>query len=229
MTEEEFKKYAGKRTTGRVSGYDLSGGIIIGYTDNTYPNELLAIDANNGWTGPHWAHKAIITNKEHEKDYISGKKNYLWVTIDNVIMDEQKELDLTEILRGCEGVELWSDIFGKGKLESLNADASYKIKVSGLKTNPENDAYQYFTKYGRFYDCYPDGKCMLWPSETNRDWSTFKKPIKDDDWVVCGYDMTGFEIRKYFDTKAADFEYIIPYDKFSINLTEEELKKLSIV
>ena len=83
-------------------------------------------------------------------------------------------------------------------------------------------------KDGKYYT---EGKCMLWPSETNRDWSTFKKPVKvnDDDWVVCGYDMTGFAIRKYFDTKSANFEYIIPYNKFNINLPEEELKKLSIV
>ena len=92
MTAEEFKKYEGKRTTGRVSWNDLSGGIIIGYINSAYQNELLAIDENNGWTGPHWTNKAIIPNKEHEKDYINGKKNYLWVTVDNVIMDESKEI-----------------------------------------------------------------------------------------------------------------------------------------
>lgn len=92
MTAEQFKKYEGKRTTGRVYGHDLSGGIIVGYTNDSFPNELLAIDSNSGWTGPHWSNEAIIPNKEHEKDYINGKKNYLWVTVDNVIMDESKEI-----------------------------------------------------------------------------------------------------------------------------------------
>ena len=92
MAAEQFKKYEGKRTTGRVYGHDLSGGIIVGYTNDSFPNKLLAIDENNGWTGPHWTNKAIIPNKEHEKDYINGKKNYLWVTVDNVIMDESKEI-----------------------------------------------------------------------------------------------------------------------------------------
>lgn len=229
MTAEEFKKYEGKRTTGRVSGYDLRGGIIIGYTDNTYPNELLAID-ENGWTVPHWAHKAIIPNKEHEKDYINGKKNYLWVTVDNVIMDEQKELDLTKILEGCEGVELWSDIFGKCKLESLDGDGDYKIIVLVLNVVSYENEYEQFTKYGRFYDCYPNGKCILWPSETNRDWSTFKKPVKvlDDDWVACTDGNGVYTVIKYGNISES-WKYIIPYDKFRPDLTEEDLKKLSIV
>ena len=92
MTAEQFKKYEGKRTTGRVYGHDLSGGIIVGYTNDSFPNELLAIDSNSGWTGPHWSNEAIITNKEYENDYLSGLKNYLWVTVDNVIMDESKEI-----------------------------------------------------------------------------------------------------------------------------------------
>ena len=153
---------------------------------------------------------------------------------------ETKELNLCELLKGCEGMELWSDIFGKCKLESLNGDASYKIKVSGLNTNQENYACQSFTKYGRFYDCYPDGKCMLWPSETNRDWSKFKKPIKikEGDWVVCGWSVRDVVIRRYFkDDKCfnvdspltLDWTFIAPFEKYDPNLSDEELKKLSIV
>ena len=220
MTAEQFKKYEGKRTTGRVYGHDLSGGIIVGYTNDSFPNELLAIESNSGWTGPHWSNEAIIPNKEYENDYLSGLKNYLWVTVDNVIMEEEKELDLTEILKGCEGMVFYSTMVGYCRLIDVN---EYITIGYG-----DDDDYIVLESDGKYSI---DGECTVFPSKENRDWSTFKKPVKvnDGDWVVCGYDMTGFEIRKYFDTKSADFEYIIPYDKFRPDLTEEDLKKLSIV
>ena len=198
MTAKEFKKYEGKRTTGRVDGCDLRGGIIIGYTD--------------------WAQKAIIPDKEHEKDYINGKKNYLWVTVDNVIMDEQKELDLTKILRGCEGVELFSEVFGVGEIHNVDDFVCVKSKKGYL---------HYFNYNGRLKQ-YPDGNCLLWPSETNRDWSTFKKPLKADDWVVaCDGEGCG-HINKYCNINRT-WKYVIPFEKYNPNLTKEELKKLSIV
>ena len=138
---------------------------------------------------------------------------------------------LTSILKGCEGIELWSDICGRCKLESLDGGDHYEIEVLVLDTIDDDNGYEQFTKYGRFYWCYPNGKCMLWPSETNRDWSTFKKPVKvkDDDWVACFESIeNGFVVCRY-GKLITDWKYIIPYDKFNLNLQEEELKKLSIV
>ena len=82
-------------------------------------------------------------------------------------------------------------------------------------------------KDGKYYT---EGKCMLWPSETNRDWSTFKKPVKvlDDDWVACTDGNGVYTVIKYGNISES-WKYIIPYDKFRPDLTEEELKKLSIV
>lgn len=45
-----------------------------------------------------------------------------------------QELNLCEILKACEGIELWSDIFGKCRLESLNGDDNYEIVVLVLNT-----------------------------------------------------------------------------------------------
>lgn len=103
----------------------------------------------------------------------------LWfVDIDNLIPIDQPELDLCKLLEGCEGVELWSDIFGKCKLLDTKGDCSYKIEVQVIDKDDDEDGFECFTSDGKFYTGYQNAKCMLWPSETNRDWSTFKKPIK---------------------------------------------------
>ena len=219
MTAEQFKKYEGKRTTGRVYGHDLSGGILVGYTNDSFPNELLAIDSNSGWTGPHWSNEAIITNKEYENDYLSGLKNYLWVTVDNVIMDEQKEFDLTKILKGCEGMVFYSTMVGYCRL----------IEVTEFITiGYDDDRYVTLESDGKFSE---DGECTVFPSKENRDWSTFKKPVKvrDDDWVACCESIEGGFVVCRYGKLITDWKYIIPYDEFRPDLTEEDLKKLSIV
>ena len=93
-----------------------------------------------------------------------------------------------------------------------------------------------------------EGECTLFPSKENRDWSTFEKPInkkvlKDGDYVMCGDNVFQTELRQYFkDNKCyasginnrrsilkADWKYIIPFEDYNPNLSEGELKKLSIV
>ncbi len=139
-----------------------------------------------------------------------------------------KVLDLTEILKGCEGVELWSDIFGKCKLLNTKGNCSYKIEVQVIDKDDDEDGFECFISDGKFYAGYTNGKCMLWPSETNRDWSTFKKPIKDDDWVACCDRNNVAVILRYKDV-VMKWEHIIPFEKYNPTLTDEELKKLSIV
>ena len=101
----------------------------------------------------------------------------LYVNIKDLNPIDQPELDLCKLLEGCEGVELWSDIFGKCKLLDTKGDCSYKIEVQVIDKNDDENGFECFTQDGRFYGGYPNGKCMLWPSETNRDWSTFVKQI----------------------------------------------------
>lgn len=232
MTKQDLLKYAGKKTFGKNSAL-LTNGVIVGFDAND-DNECLVARFENGdvqncgWSISAWE-ITFFTEKE-EEIYKSGKGCYLFAKIDNVIMDEQKELDLTKILEGCEGVELWSDIFGKCKLESSDGGSNYEIEVLVLDTISGDNGYEQFTKYGRLYDCYPNGKCMLWPSETNRDWSTFKKPVKvlDDDWVAC-CDRNNVAVILRYKEVVMKWEYIIPFEKYNPTLTDEELKKLSIV
>lgn len=146
----------------------------------------------------------------------------LYVNIKDLNPIEQQEINLCEILKGCEGLELWSDICGACKLDKIHKDGLIRVVVCKTESIGFN-----FLRDGRFYD-FEGAKCLLWPSETNRDWSTFKKPIKDDDWVVaCDGEGCG-HINKYCNINRT-WKYVIPFEKYNPTLTDEELNKLSIV
>ena len=147
---------------------------------------------------------------------------------------ETKELNLCELLKGCEGIELWCDIFGKCKLLTTEGDNSpHEIEIELIDEGADKDVIECFTSDGKFYAGYPNGKCMLWPSETNRDWSTFKKPIKIKpyDWVFAlTYTDKVFIVCEYGDLDLSKkWKYIIPYEKMDITLNGDQLKELSIV
>ena len=131
-------------------------------------------------------------------------------------MDEQEELDLTEILRGCEGMVFYSTMVGYCRL----------IEVTEFITIGYGDGfYVVLESDGKFSK---DGECTVFQSKEDRDWSTFKKPLKADDWVVaCDGEGCG-HINKYCNINRT-WKYVIPFEKYNPTLTDEELKKLSIV
>lgn len=79
-------------------------------------------------------------------------------------------MDIAKILKGCsKGTKLYSPICGEVEfLEIIQYNTQYPIRVKA-----ENLGTECFTKDGKYYD-FLDGECMLFPSKTNRDWSTFK-------------------------------------------------------
>ena len=224
MTAEELSKYAGKKTFGKNNEI-LTNGIVVGYDPDDNEQCLVARFENGDVLGKGWGkiyYKINFFTKEEEEIYNSGKGCYLFARIDNVMMKEEKELDLTKILYDCEGVELWSDICGKCSVESVDKSV-YPVLI---KADTGNKIY--FMADGRF-DQYPNGKCLLWPSETCRDWSQFKKPIKvkEDDYVACTDGDGVYTVIKYGNISES-WKYIIPYDKLRPDLTEEELEELNI-
>lgn len=229
MKGEEFKKYDRKLTTGVIDSYSLEGGIVVGYDCKSNYLPLL-VKVSDGYVFPNSMNDVIFASKKDADDFDSnGEHKYLWCGINNVILDEPKELDLTKVLKGCEGVTLWSDALGECTLEKIHTFDRYPIVLKAPRKYNVNNQEE-FTKEGYFYDCYPNAKCLLWPSETNRDWSTFKKPVtvKDDDWVACLDDNKVACVCKYGGIKM-DWKYILPFEKFKPGLSDEELKKLSIV
>ena len=220
MTKQDLLKYAGKKTFGKNNEL-LTNGVIVGFDPNDYYECLVARFENGDVSGAGWSISAweitFFTEKE-EEIYKSGKGCYLFAKIDNVIMDEQKELDLTKILRGCEGMVFYSTMVGYCRL----------IDVTEFITIGYGDEdFVVLESDGKFSK---DGECTVFPSETNRDWSTFKKPVKvlDDDWFACTDGNGVYTVIKYGNISES-WKYIIPYDKFRPDLTEEDLKKLSIV
>lgn len=78
-------------------------------------------------------------------------------------------LDLTEILQGCEGMTFHSSVHGVASLEQVinNGNAKFITIRSGYGLSMVLDEFGRANK---------NGECLIWPSKTNRDWSTFKKP-----------------------------------------------------
>ena len=104
-----------------------------------------------------------------DKDFVNNNEKIRLVDLIDLstIKDkEQVELNLCELLKGCDGMAIYSPMFGECVISQL---CDY-IVVS------KNDAnYVVFENNGKYCD---DGECLLFPSRENRDWSTFKKPIK---------------------------------------------------
>ena len=221
MTAEEFKKYAGRKTFDK-NNVDLTDGVVVGYEMTTNSDCLVVRLKNGPWFKT--TYDIRFTDKNEEELYKSGKGLYAWGEIKNVILDEPKELDLTKILQGCEGVTLWSDIAGEVELYKIIENSDFPIKVKNLF------GCESFSSKGTYLDLYPEAKCLLYPSETNRDWSTFTKPVtvKDDDWVACLDTNRMACVCKYGEIRV-DWKYILPFEKFKPGMSKEELKKLSIV
>lgn len=88
----------------------------------------------------------------------------------NRIMEENKELNLVEILKDCpKGLRLYSTIYGEVIFEKIDHcnGAIYPICFY------EGGNLQCVSKNG-LHLLEHDGDCTLFPSKNNRDWSTFK-------------------------------------------------------
>lgn len=137
-------------------------------------------------------------------------------------------LNLVEILKNVPlGTELYCTVFGKVRLLRINIDPEsiYPILIG----NDKKSALVRLTKEGKWNDSYP-GECILFPSESNRDWSTFKfqpqtfepfqkvlvRNTKDNIWLP---DLFGF----YDGDSHFPFRCISGYYKYCIPYCEELL------
>ena len=83
-----------------------------------------------------------------------------------------ENIDLRKILKGCPedgSVELYSTVHGKCKFSRIDTvDKYYPIKVE------RDNAIFSFRANGYYYQT-TDGECILFPSESQRDWSKFER------------------------------------------------------
>lgn len=106
-----------------------------------------------------------------------------------------EKVDLTKILKDCpEGTELYSPLCGKVVFKY--------IKDSIIYTTDSSNSIQLFSKEGFYY--YSAGvECLLFPSETQRDWSKFIAP-----WYKL--------IKPKFDPKTLQpFDKVLVKDRYS--------------
>ena len=154
-------------------------------------------------------------------------------------MEEQKELNLVEILKDCpKGMELWSPCWGDLTYNGIDWNEyeswkSYDDEDEGffpiIMTLAEKEFS--FNPYGKYVD---NGDVMIYPSKDNRDWSTFKvekqkwnpdtlKPfdkvlVRDDVqeyWIGDFYLYTDKESGSDFiySCVASNYRVVIPYNE----------------
>ena len=86
-----------------------------------------------------------------------------------------ENLDLTKILEGCPiGTKFYSSIFGEVSLKSISTSDKYPIRIQAYSKFVTLQVCFYYTKDGR-YSCAYDGKCTIFPSRDQRDWSKFER------------------------------------------------------
>ena len=128
-------------------------------------------------------------------------------------------MNIAEILKDApKGTKLYSPLFGEVKLEKVS-DTIIEVGT-GKSVN-------IFCKDGRYYQNYPNGECLLFPSKDKRNWDNVYF-LKDKALVMVsdgGYD---WRLRNFRDNHTAyildkngntvtyrHWNYIVPISKFN--------------
>jgi hypothetical protein len=122
----------------------------------------------------------------------------------------KEPLDLTKILKGCEGQTFYCTIFGEVTLDRILDYKECPIEVVSVKT----ESFTSITKEG-FYTESEFGECILFPSKENRDWSTFKPKIPFGTPVMVSNNGTHWKLKKY--NEILQNTYIVPVDRFDFS------------
>ena len=147
---------------------------------------------------------AVFTkDRVYDEDFVP--KGYSWsvkhfVKVNPHDWEEVKEetlkepLDLTKILKGCEGQTFYCTILGEVTLiTTTERDVKYPIRVTSNKTS--TDAL--LSKEGLYLLDECTSECILFPSKENRDWSTFKPKIPFGTPVMVSNSGTHWKLKKY--------------------------------
>lgn len=141
-----------------------------------------------------------------------------------------KNINLCEILKGCNGIELYSPLYGIVVLNQVFED-NFTVDVK-LKTG--NLQIRKFLSNGTISEEFY-AECLIFPSKSQHDWSKFIKPIPVDAPMMCCLGDSSWSLRYYSHKKGnrhfvfasgykskdkqttMDYIFVIPYDKFNPN------------
>lgn len=84
-----------------------------------------------------------------------------------------ENIDLTKILEGCEGIKLWSPLFGEVTFSRITCGLLPCVEVVEAKGHLLS-----FYPDGTYFRGYENAECVLFPSKDQHDWSKFEKPNK---------------------------------------------------
>ena len=118
---------------------------------------------------------------------------------------ENNKINIAEILKDCpKGTKLYSSLFGKVELVSVDDDCDFPITVR----TDEKKEKACFTKEGCYHSYYSDAECVLFPSSEMRDWSKFLKPgdVTIDSFYGCGVLVEEWADDSYTSFKASVFQ-----------------------
>ena len=105
--------------------------------------------------------------------------------------------NLVEILKGREGMKLYSPLCGECRLVSINNQSDFPINVVN------NKGIQYsFTFFGQYSSSADDAECLLFPSKEERTWENYQsgRVARGEMYYVIDT-RNDFNIRTYQDDR----------------------------
>lgn len=104
--------------------------------------------------------------------------------------------NLVKLLKGREGMKLYSPICGECELVNINSQSDFPIQVR----NSRQILYS-FTSLGQ-YSSVDDAECLLFPSKEERTWEDFQVGrVKKGEWYYLVDTRNNFEIVYYLDAR----------------------------
>ena len=151
-----------------------------------------------------------------------------------------ENLNLCEILKDLEGIELYSSVYGNVILIKI---INNQLCLQFHRRMAADD-HVWYESNGYLYNNIPASEITLFPSKDQRDWSKFERPIPIDTPMMCsshscinrfrigfyagkikGVHECFIDGLKHSDTDLTGcYKFIIPFDKFNPNNIEESLK-----
>ena len=124
--------------------------------------------------------------------------------------NEEKEINLCEILKGHEGEFFYSPLYGKVKLVKTDAEHML-IKVKSVL----GGYYHSFTASGKYLEDDWGGECVLFPSKTQRDWNKWIEENKPKPKIPKTWSDTLFNSS----FTVHEFRYIDSYKDYVLTYT----------
>lgn len=122
--------------------------------------------------------------------------------------------NLANILKHCpEGTKLYSPVCGDCMLIGVDSEGIYPINVV-----PCSDTYHsiIFTNEGKLSAKF-NGECLLFPSENQRDWTTFRIPVERGDIMMFTDKSAVFMIDTIKDNYTSTVAYVAEDSNFELN------------